>query len=718
MENFISQKVTEEISVEKFVSDFNEKNKLDGYGQEPLTTTMFLEKNNDIIRKNYTLEDIKNGFKGIKPNTDVLVPISKINIEEQMLFGSNQLYKFDTYGVYFTENQKSLQSDVLYYKSSEISTDGSSHKVKIQNLNIRVWIYSKVLKRVIDVSPFINRVDTNKTFNAGQFSIILDPFKNEEELLVQTTSQNISRIVNVFNLTDNDNKQVEDFFEKHLQFNDLVFIRFERLQVEERNTDPENEGLYVSMQKLSSESYPVTRVWDMIGLIDNVIASTNHDSSNKSITVSGRDFSKLITDDGAYFFPLKFISNEENPSMFAAGDRGSSWFKRNVITGQFDQYFFNYDFKSIQNYAFFILNHLSTIGIIDDSVFSSWGERRSKFDTVDGIKNEQEVKGVWNIIKLFVDNACRERRVIGSLGNPEGTLQEMFERICRYPLVEFFGDTWIDTYDFIIRQPPYTKKAIQEVASNENMYITIDKVDLISTRLSYDDRYYSWYQVYPMDGLMGNLQGMMTSFVPVVYFPKMAEKFGNKRFLFEDSYIRLGSTNGKNGVRDLDNMVFNLIDDLCFVIESNAYLPFTKKGIITINGDRRIKVGTFVKLESTNELFYVTGVNNSLTMMDDTLDRVTVLQVERGMKMELIINDDTVMLKDDSTDKIPKGYLINGKPKFYKYCYFDLVNTEEIRSRMKERFDRSLSGKFETNSPSDFGLNDDVFDYFLNRRYL
>lgn len=717
MGNFISQKVTEETTVEKFVNDFNERNKLLGSKTEPLTVSMFLDKNNDIITKNYTPEDIKNGFRGIKPNTDVLVPISKIDIEEQMLFGANQLYKFEDFGQYLTENQRDLLSDPLYAQSNIINLKDSEHKVKIQNLNIRIWIYSKVLKRVIDVSPFVNKADTSKSFTVGQFNIQLDPFKSPNDVMIHTTSQNISRIVNVFNLVDNNGLQVEDFLEKHIQFNDLVFIRFERLQIEEKDRDPENEGLEVSLSKLGNKEY-VSRVWDMIGLVDNTVVTTNHENSTKSVSITGRDFSKLLTDDGAYFFPLKYISNEDNPSMFAAGDRGSSWFKRNVVTGEFDQYFFNYDFKSIRDYSLFIMNHLSNIGIIDDEVFASWGDRRSKYDKVDGITNTSEIKGVWNIVKMFVDSACRERRVIGSLGNPEGTLQEMFDKICRYPLVEFYGDTWVDTYDLIIRQPPYNKKAIQEVASNSNRYITIDKIDLISTRLTYDDRYYSWYQVSPMDGMMGNLQGMSTTFVPVVYFPKMAEKFGNRRFLFEDSYIRLGSTNGKNGVRDMDNMIFNLIDDLCFVIESNAYLPFTKRGVITINGDRRIKIGTFVKLESTNELFYVTGVTNSLTMMGNSLERITVLQVERGMRMDLIFGETVMLNNDNGMDKVPKGYIINGQPKFINYCYFDIVNTEEIRSRMRERFDKSLVGQFETNSPSDFGLNDDVFNFFLNRKYL
>lgn len=713
------RKVVEEISVEKFVDDFNRKNKLGGSGKiEPLTTEMFLAKNKGIIEKNYTPQDVENGFKGIKPNTDVWVPISKIEIEEQMLFGANQLWAYESYGLYLSVNQSELLSDPLYVQSSVITLKDSNHKVNIQNLNVRVWIYSKVLNKVIDVSPFVNRLNTNKSFTMGQFTISLDPFKSEQDITIQETSQNMNMVVNVFNIVDDSGNHVEDFFEKYIQFNDLVFIRFERLQIEENDRGDSNKGLEVSLSNLGNVG-EVTRVWDMIGLVDNVVSSTSNLFTNRSIDIMGRDFSKLFTDDGAYFFPLKYISNDENPSMFAAGDRGSSWFKRNVITGEFDQYFFNYDFKSIKDYAFFIMNHLSNIGIVDNEVFGSWGYRKSKFDKVDGITNDVEVNGVWNIIKLFVDTACRNRRVIGSLGNPEGTLSEMFDRICKYPLVELYSDTWVDTYDIIIRQPPYNKKAIQEVASNENRYITINKENILSTRLSYDDRYYSWYQVSPVDGLMGNLQGMSTTFVPVVYFPKMAEKFGNKRFMFEDSYIRLGATNGKNGVRDMDNMIFNLIDDLCYVIESNSYLPFTRRGIITINGDRRIKIGNFIKLDSTNELYYVTGVSNNLTMVNGTVDRTTTLQVERGMRMPLIFGE-TVMLsgEDSGLDKTPKGYLLNGEARFINYCYFDIVNTEEIRARMKERFDKNLVGKFETNSPTDFGLNDDVFDFFMKRKYL
>ena len=45
---------------------------------------------------------------------------------------------------------------------------------------------------------------------------------------------------------------------------------------------------------------------------------------------------------------------------------------------------------------------------------------------------------------------------------------------------------------------------------------------------------------------------------------------------------------------------------------------------------RRIKVGTFIRLEATNELYYVTAVNNRATFDNNSVDRVTQLTVSEG----------------------------------------------------------------------------------------
>lgn len=101
------------------------------------------------------------------------------------------------------------------------------------------------------------------------------------------------------------------------------------------------------------------------------------------------------------------------------------------------------------------------------------------------------------------------------------------------------------------------------------------------------------------------------------------ERFGSKRCITNDIYLSEMSLRGKEGIRNENTMTQALQNDLLYVVETTCYLPFTRKGTITLNGDRRIKVGTFIILESTQELFYVTAVNNTVTF---TMMRLTVLR--------------------------------------------------------------------------------------------
>lgn len=45
-------------------------------------------------------------------------------------------------------------------------------------------------------------------------------------------------------------------------------------------------------------------IWDMIGFVDVCTSSFEAQGNIKSITIEGRDISKLFTEDGCYFIPL------------------------------------------------------------------------------------------------------------------------------------------------------------------------------------------------------------------------------------------------------------------------------------------------------------------------------------------------------------------------------------------------------------------------------
>ena len=99
-------------------------------------------------------------------------------------------------------------------------------------------------------------------------------------------------------------------------------------------------------------------------------------------------------------------------------------------------------------------------------------------------------------------------------------------------------------------------------------------------------------------------------------------------------------------------------------------------------------MGTFIILESTQELFYVTAVNNTISFTNDVIDRVTVLTVERGMLVEYITNASN--------------------------NYFNIVDIDGIRADIQKRDPKH---KDETIVPSStkFGVNSSVFNFFLKR---
>ena len=126
----------------------------------------------------------------------------------------------------------------------------------------------------------------------------------------------------------------------------------------------------------------------MMGLIDTVSTNVDSESTDYSVSISGRDLMKLLVEDGSYFIPLKFVEGSPD-RWFYGGDPESSWFKRNMVTGSYD-YYFAYEFQQIDTVSSFIVNQLSNIGIVPNSLFSHCAKR-------------PDAKGVWQMITLWVD---------------------------------------------------------------------------------------------------------------------------------------------------------------------------------------------------------------------------------------------------------------------------------------------------------------------------
>ena len=657
----------------------------------------------------------------IKPGTTVYLPNDSITAEMQKILGSDIFLEQTEFNAFWTEVQQALLKDSGYVpfdaiaESTYLSVKGNTGIIgalsaQVMALNIRIWVYVRALGKMFDISPWVVNCSTSKDKSAGSFSI---------EVSYTSTLQVDSygnEFVNQESLMNQERKLNQDWFSKFVQNNDLIFIRFEQLKME-RYADmalaPTNNKTYeVPVSDLGTvntvtdektgETKDIPLIWDMLGLVDSVRVDYSSNINNYSIQIEGRDYTKLFVEDGSYFIPLKFVEGSPD-QWFYGGDPESAWFKRNMITGAYD-YYFAYSFQRIANVIWFVINQLSSIGIVDDSLFASCAKITEKLPVETGDdkykQKDNKVKGIWQMVRVFVDEALEDRRIVDrSLVNPEGTLLDFFNKVCQEPFVEFWGDTYMNEFDLIVRQPPFTGKAVKDVINSES-YITIASQDLLSLSLQYDDRVYAWYRIMPQNAMMGNSQFSSLAFVPIIFFNEYCELYGNKRCITNDIYISEKSFMGRNGSQNLNTLSQALVNDLLFVIETSAYLPFTRKGTITINGDRRIKVGTFIFLEATNELFYVTAVTNTATFGNEAVDRTTIVTVERGMLVDLIDGENS---------------------------YFNIVNLEGLKKEIAERGRSNNTGvqvrsltSSENNTVTSFkngnGLNTSVFRYFVNRQ--
>lgn len=649
----------------------------------------------DLEKEQYKNEYSSKNLPYIKPATKLAFPIKDSPLILEEVAKSFLFLKQQDFLSYWSENMEKLIKDPKYVPDNIVADDeDAAVKTKVQPLNVRVWIYCKAIDSIIDVSQYVMDCNVDKSFQNGSFTINVAPFKDAK------TSGNYSGSYwDIVNVTTKEGYDYKTFLEKVVQINDIVFIRFERLKLERERDSILSDDIIVSPNNLANTGTNYN-VWDMIGFVDGSSETYSSEENSKTTSIFGRDISKLFVEDGSYFIPLIDINNSKQNWVYL-GRPQDSWYKRNIITGNYD-FLWSYKYKSINEILWFVINVMSNIGVCKNDLFQSWGDKRIQSYEVEG-QESMKVNGIWQIVKTFISPEVQQRIVVdSSIGNPNGTLMDYVNRACQYPFVEFFFDTYINTIDLIVRQPPFTEAAIMGAFKN-SQYITITPDNVISYNLSYDSRVYSWFQVHVQNNnLIGDNESTNLAFVPIVYLNEYAELWGNRKLEINDMYCQMKTINGTESKVQFSTMQSALLNDLIYLVESNAYLPFTRTGTIEINGDRRIKVGTFVLNESTNEFFYVLSVSNSVSFSEGSLDRRTILQVERGMYVPILERTASKSIKRlDNSNTVPW----QGSP-----SYFKIVNLDELKKSAKQ----AESGNLTTaTSPL---VDQDQFKFFLNRK--
>ncbi|MDZ4227705.1 MAG: hypothetical protein U1E54_00505, partial [Candidatus Levybacteria bacterium] len=589
----------------------------------------------------------------IKAGTMLVLPKSSLLVSLIPLVGKNLFIKnIKSFATYYGAYLELLNKEGF---SPRYRTTNESSDIDIRQYNISVWVWSRSYSRngttLLDVSNYIENCSTIVNGSNNSFSISLQAV---DEKSMKVGDEEIDRI----NIDKNDTKgSYYDFvepttntaerlpipwFKKILQQNDIFFIRFEQLECES-TSDRVGSGKDISASNLPGKTF------DMIGLVDRVNSRFNTNTNDMVVDVIGRDLTKLLVEDGCYFFPLLFTENSE--TLFFNTQDDSKWFKRTFVKNTFD-YLFAYKMQSIRDSLGFLVNQLANIGVCNDELFSSYddkgegtpldgagqGGRRTKTLMITGVKQDtlrwNNVSGVWQIIDILVDTQLDDRRIANSLVmNPSGTLQSVVDSFCQRPFVEFYGDTYGDKFTFVARTPPYTKEAILSIL-NSGSYIDVNLRDVEEVDLNWDPTFYTWFQMDPRNMFLGKTESIALAYLPVVYFPEIAETFGNKQMMITDNYLSNAAMTGEGVVEDRDLFKRKVIEDYLYVIESYCYLPFTEMGTITLKRDRRIKAKTWVKIGA--QLFYVESLSNSFHSVNEKIGGETTLSVIRGMYIEYI----------------------------------------------------------------------------------
>ena len=203
-------------------------------------------------------------------------------------------------------------------------------------------------------------------------------------------------------------EDAKSFFSNLISPNDLFFIAFSSLEDESNKADLVDEDVEANYRanniaKIASESS-----FDMIGLVDNVTVQRNAENGNIMIDVTGRDLSKLLSDDGTFFFTH---STTKNPSRIFYNEQGDAKQgdvrevekmdgkyqainRVRTLSGELVDIAFNLPNQSIDYIIKGVISQLANIEIVPSTAFEYW-ENRTRWLEVhpeDEIKDKENPK--------------------------------------------------------------------------------------------------------------------------------------------------------------------------------------------------------------------------------------------------------------------------------------------------------------------------------------
>lgn len=643
------------------------------------------------------------------------------------------------------------------------SKNKQSGGVKSLHPKMTVWIWSRVLSsslsiidnrlssdyELINLTPFISQLNVSSNKQGASFSLNLAPVqgvysKNSSSWKIVGSSiikSNSGLEYTAISSFDNENGELNSFFFHNIiQANDLIFISFEELLMEKNEY---KDMFSIPFSAINSKK------WDLIGLIDGNEISASKEPLNVSINISGRDLTKLIIEDGSYFWSTEF--GMDGTFRFA-GNRENRISRRVNVGPDGLASYFSVATKSIEGALKFIITQLANTGLVPNVIFDNYGDRKStifirngeestefnnekKEISIGGIK-ETDADGVWAITKIIVDPQISNLRLVdASLFTEQGSFINYIQRICQEPFVEFYTETIADQFYWIARKPPHNQKSyldaiagdfssegeitkspdgyymIPEFTVGNSLVLDIENIDLINLNLGFDERAYSWYKLESKYALGGGATGIVSNaLLPAIFIPSYTNLYGSRPYNASTNYVNYVPTSGTEDVENYLNAVEQAFYDLAWLIETHSYLPFSRRGTITINEDRRIKKGMHIRINpsdeypSSSEIFLVLGVTHQFTSAEG-ISRTTTLQVERGL-----------------IEKYISGIEIEGVG---LVSYFNLVKTPIDIVKFRGQTKKKEAGEEEVKEEkrdavneviANWEENEKVIDFFVKRR--
>ncbi len=663
---------------------------------------------------------------------DILVPLNKMS--SQSIYMVNQtLVKNNDYNVFIESEIRKLLNNPKYKRVNE----NQSTAVSVGSLfkkaeRYTVWIWCKSISpdgsRIFDLSPFLDTVNTTNTKEGANFTIGLPhimynrdengnyvlkldeyPYKNgtAPNFIAKTimshpqdfdTKEYKAKFIDDNNEVNNNQsgylRRNESIFHNLIQSNDVVFIKLENFISDDSVNEIELRDEFFTLPS----DILAGKIFDLIGLVDSIPLSSDAENTDQQMLLTGRCLSKMIIDDGVYFFPVEYavqdreqiIKNSSktrsgNRLFLTAGEVGdktlSSNFKylgANEIIG--DTQFNLFSTKSISEWLVFIFSQLTNIQIAPDGLFNNYADKSFVVSRLGDIKTQNysyqraKAPGIWQIVKLALDKEICDRKITDtSLCTDTGSLFNLISKVCQKPFVEFFMDTYGDKFYFIVRKPPFTYQSFKS-----NFCLNVFEHDVLHETLVYaTDEVYSWYKINPFFNVFGfdENSGFMSIF-PAVLFPEYVKIWGNKVFEVNSNFIDFDMSDSENTKQNFETIRKQAYEDMDWLLETTACLPFTRKGTMTLKSDRRYKRGMNIRYFPTGELFYIEAVSQ-MRSNGMISNGITTLTVSHGMKEK------------------------------YLEKYFQIINLQKNNN--------SGTNNGNTKKPEAWTVNKDIFNFFLKR---